>query len=239
MHWYIDFRDPVRRAGAEPTLFEWAGGLPALTRMTRLLYERHVPADDLLAPVFATMAPGPPAARGVRLRRRVRRASRPPTRTTGRPQLTEEQRARWVALALRAADETMLPADPQFRGALTSFLEWTSRITDAPPPAWDWGPAGPPAEEPAQTSSADDQEAIPLPGPDETVSFEANIKPLFREHDRQSMEFAFDLWSRDDVQAHAAEILEQVSRGTMPCDGAWPADRVEVFKRWTESGFQP
>jgi hypothetical protein len=25
----------------------------------------------------------------------------------------------------------------------------------------------------------------------------------------------------------------------MPCDGAWPADRVEVFKRWTESGFQP
>ena len=234
MHWYIDFRDPVRRAGAEPTLFEWAGGLPALTRMTRMLYERHVPADDLLAPVFATIGPdlprreasvfaaafGGPAAAG---------------QTSGRPQLTEEQRARWVALALRAADETMLPADPQFRGALTSFLEWTSRITDAPSPAWDWGPAGPPA----QTSSADDQEAIPLPGPDETVSFEANIKPLFREHDRQSMEFAFDLWSRDDVQAHAADILDQVSRGTMPCDGAWPAGRVEVFKRWTESGFQP
>ena len=57
MHWYVDFRDPVRRAGAEPTLFEWAGGLPALTRMTRLLYEKHVPADDLLAPVFAAMAP--------------------------------------------------------------------------------------------------------------------------------------------------------------------------------------
>ena len=60
MHWYVDFRDPVRRPGAEPTLFEWAGGLPALTRMTRLLYERHVPADDLLAPVFATMAPDLP-----------------------------------------------------------------------------------------------------------------------------------------------------------------------------------
>jgi hypothetical protein len=25
----------------------------------------------------------------------------------------------------------------------------------------------------------------------------------------------------------------------MPCDGAWPAERVEVFRRWTESGFQP
>ena len=48
-----------------------------------------------------------------------------------------------------------------------------------------------------------------------------------------------NLWSRDDVQAHAAGILEQVSRGTMPCDGAWPADQVAVFKRWTESGFQP
>jgi hypothetical protein len=78
-----------------------------------------------------------------------------------------------------------------------------------------------------------------LPGPDETVSFEANIKPLFREHDRQSMSFAFDLWSYDDVHAHAAEILQRLSNGTMPCDGAWPAERVEVFKRWTESGFQP
>ena len=61
MHWYVDFRDPVRGvSGPDPTLFEWAGGLPALTRMTRLLYEKHVPADDLLAPLFATMAPGYP-----------------------------------------------------------------------------------------------------------------------------------------------------------------------------------
>jgi len=25
----------------------------------------------------------------------------------------------------------------------------------------------------------------------------------------------------------------------MPCDGAWPAEKIEVFKRWTESGFPP
>ena len=242
MHWYVDFRDPVRRAGAEPTLFEWAGGLPALTRTTRLLYERHVPADDLLAPVFATMAPDLPQREAAAF---AAAFGGPPAsdpadyRATGRPALTEEQRARWVALALRAADETMLPADPQFRGALTSFLEWTSRVTDTAPPAWDWGPAGPPDETPEQASTVDDQEAIPLPGPDETVSFEANIKPLFREHDRQSMEFAFDLWSYDDDRAHAAEILEHLENGSMPCDGAWPADRVAVFKRWTESGFQP
>jgi CDGSH-type Zn-finger protein/truncated hemoglobin YjbI len=242
MHWYVDFRDPVRRAGAEPTLFEWAGGLPALTRTTRLLYERHVPADDLLAPVFATMAPDLPQREAAAF---AAAFGGPPAsdpadyRATGRPALTEEQRARWVALALRAADETMLPADPQFRGALTSFLEWTSRVTDTAPPAWDWGPAGPPDETPEQASTVDDQEAIPLPGPDDTVSFEANIKPLFREHDRQSMEFVFDLWSYDDDRAHAAEILEHLENGTMPCDGAWPADRVAVFKRWTESGFQP
>ena len=58
MHWYVEFRDPAR--SADPTMFEWAGGLPALTRMTRLLYEKHVPADDLLAPLFASMAPGYP-----------------------------------------------------------------------------------------------------------------------------------------------------------------------------------
>jgi CDGSH-type Zn-finger protein len=58
MHWYVDFRDPARPA--DPSLFEWAGGLPALTRMTRLLYEKHVPADDLLAPLFASMAPDRP-----------------------------------------------------------------------------------------------------------------------------------------------------------------------------------
>src|SRR5581483_7081533 len=43
MHWYVEFRDPA--PGGDPTLFEWAGGLPALTRMTRLLYSKLVPAD--------------------------------------------------------------------------------------------------------------------------------------------------------------------------------------------------
>ncbi len=78
-----------------------------------------------------------------------------------------------------------------------------------------------------------------LPGPDEAVSFEAHVKPLFREHDRKSMTFAFDLWSQADVQAHAAGILARLQNGTMPCDGAWPAGKIEVFKRWTESGFHP
>src|SRR5258708_5504187 len=60
MHWYVDFRDPVPPPGTEPSPFEWAGGLPALTRMSRLFYEKHVAADPLLAPLLADAGPGPP-----------------------------------------------------------------------------------------------------------------------------------------------------------------------------------
>jgi len=243
MHWYVEFRDPPR--GPAPTLFDWAGGLPALTRMTRLLYEKHVPADDLLASLFAGLAPGYPQRQAALM---AEAFGGPPTSGDAasgddgaRPDFTEEQRARWVALAIRSAAEAVLPADPQFHAALTSYLEWTSRAGSTPVPRWDWGPAGPPAEEPApaQASAGDDQQQVTLPGPGEAVSFDAHIKPLFREHDRKSMAFAFDLWSQADVQAHAAGILERLRNGTMPCDGAWPADRIEVFRRWTETGFRP
>ncbi len=239
MHWYVEFRDPVRPPGAEPTLFEWAGGLPALTRMTRLLYETHVPADDLLAPLFATMAPGQPEREAALLAEAFGGPAAGQDGAVARPSFTEPQRARWVSLASEAADEARLPADPAFRAALASYLEWRSRAADAAAPRWDWGPAGPPAEEPVQAAAGDDTEEVTLPGPDETVSFEAHIKPLFREHDRTSMSFAFDLWSQADVQQHAAGILDRLRDGSMPCDGTWPADRIEVFRRWTESGFPP
>jgi hypothetical protein len=68
------------------------------------------------------------------------------------------------------------------------------------------------------------------------VDFEQHIKPLFREGDRKAMQFAFDLWSADDVSAHADAILKQLEEGTMPCDGAWPDDQVAVFRRWVETG---
>ena len=68
------------------------------------------------------------------------------------------------------------------------------------------------------------------------LSFDTDIKPLFREKDRDSMRRAFDLWSYADVSAHADAIGARVKNGTMPCDGAWPADRVELFDRWVEQG---
>jgi CDGSH-type Zn-finger protein len=60
MHWYVDFKDPVRDPDSEPTMFEWAGGLPALTRMTRIFCEKYVPQDPLRAPLFANMSPDHP-----------------------------------------------------------------------------------------------------------------------------------------------------------------------------------
>ena len=72
--------------------------------------------------------------------------------------------------------------------------------------------------------------------PDETLSFESDIKPLFREGDRRSMLSAFDLWSYADVSTNADKILSSVATGSMPCDTAWPAEKVAVFRRWLESG---
>ena len=70
----------------------------------------------------------------------------------------------------------------------------------------------------------------------EPFGFEKDIKPLFRDGDRQAMKWAFDLWSYDDVAGNSEAILERLSNGTMPCDGAWPEQQIELFRRWTEAG---
>jgi hypothetical protein len=75
-----------------------------------------------------------------------------------------------------------------------------------------------------------------IPDSDEPVSFETHVKPTFRQGDRASMQFAFDLWSHDDVSEHADAILARLRAGTMPCDGAWPQAQVDLFQRWAESG---
>ena len=69
--------------------------------------------------------------------------------------LTEEQRARWVALITPAADDAGLPADPEFRAAIMGYAEWGTRLAEqnsqpdaavvahAPVPRWGWGVAPP------------------------------------------------------------------------------------------------
>ena len=69
-----------------------------------------------------------------------------------------------------------------------------------------------------------------------SAGFENQIKPLFREHDRQAMQSRFDLWSYDDVSTHADAILTRLRDGSMPCDGAWPPGQIDLFQRWVDSG---
>jgi CDGSH-type Zn-finger protein/truncated hemoglobin YjbI len=260
MHWYVEFRDPVREADAKPTIFEWAGGLPALTRMTRIFYEKYVPADDLLAPLFANMSADHPE-----------RVAKWLSEVFGGPhyyseqyggylrmlsqhlgkRLTEEMRARWVSLLQQSAKEAGLPNDPEFAAAFQSYIAWGSRLavensqTNARPPQhmpmphWDWRTAaGPPGSRISALAPQETEQELPvvLPGPDETVGFAKHVKPLFRQRDRQSMQFAFDLWSYADVSKHADAILERLRNGSMPCDGAWPEEKVAVFGRWLACG---
>ena len=71
------------------------------------------------------------------------------------------------------------------------------------------------------------------------VSFESDVKPLFREKDQKAMNYAFDLASYEDVKDHADGILARLEAGTMPCDGAWPDEQVETFRRWKDGGMAP
>jgi CDGSH-type Zn-finger protein len=260
MHWYVDFTDPVAGPDHEPTMFEWCGGLPALTRMTRLFYERYVPQDPLLAPLFANMSAdhpervakwlgevfgGPPCYSD-----EYGGYQRMLTQHLGKA-LTEERRARWVELISQSAEEAGMPADPEFRSAFTAYIEWGSRIAlensqpDAKPPEgmpmphWGWGAAGPPGSRISALGAPAEErlQDVALPGADEPVSFANHVKPLFRERDRQSMKFAFDLWAYGDVKANAKAVLDRLDDGSMPCDGAWPEEKVATFRRWVESGM--
>jgi len=67
-------------------------------------------------------------------------------------------------------------------------------------------------------------------------SFAKDIKPLFRDKDRNAMLGRFDLWSSQDVSDDAAAILEVLRAGTMPCEGQWSADDINRFERWIASG---
>jgi hypothetical protein len=68
------------------------------------------------------------------------------------------------------------------------------------------------------------------------VSFEADIRPLFRDDDADAMSWAFDLGSYEDVRANAEAIYERLADGSMPCDEPWPEERVQVFRDWVDAG---
>jgi truncated hemoglobin YjbI len=260
MHWSVNFHDPVADPAHEPTVFEWAAGLPVLTRLTGLFYEKYVPQDPLIGPLFANMSPDHPERVAAWLGevfggpKNYTQAYGGYTRMLSQylgKGLTEEQRARWASLLYQAANEAGLPNDPEFRSAFTSYIEWGSRLAvensqpgshppqHMPVPRWDWGTAGPPGSRVSALSPQHEEEpAVALPAADEPVGFAQHIRPLFRAMDRQSMKWDLDLWSYQDVKSHAAGILQRLQNGSMPCDGAWSHEKVETFQRWVESGMQ-
>ncbi|KAA0935380.1 MULTISPECIES: group II truncated hemoglobin [Streptomyces] len=154
----------VRGTGAAvPTLYAWAGGAEAFTRLTEVFYDK-VLKDEVLAPVFEGLAAehaarvaswfgevfgGPPAysetqgGHGHMVARHLGKG------------ITEVQRRRWVNLLQDAADEAGLPTDAEFRSAFVAYAEWGTRLAvhfsapDAVPPAeqpvpsWTWGAAPP------------------------------------------------------------------------------------------------
>ena len=72
---------------------------------------------------------------------------------------------------------------------------------------------------------------------DKTLSYARDIRPLFRESDRDAMEFAFDLWDYNDVCTNAQDILERLSDGSMPCDGEWQEEQITQFQNWIDAGM--
>ena len=69
------------------------------------------------------------------------------------------------------------------------------------------------------------------------VSFERDIRPLFRDEDVDAMLFAFDLSSREEVREHAEEIHARLVEGTMPCDAPWAEQDIGRFREWIDAGM--
>ena len=71
------------------------------------------------------------------------------------------------------------------------------------------------------------------------MSFESDVRPLFRPDDAEAMSWAFDLTSYEDVKENAEAIYERLAEGSMPCDEPWPDEHVQVFRDWIDAGMPP
>jgi hypothetical protein len=74
-----------------------------------------------------------------------------------------------------------------------------------------------------------------------SVSFSIDVKPLFREKDREAMIQVgnFDLWDYADVAKWADGIVVRLEGGLMPCDAPWPTAQIDIFRNWIADGKQP
>ncbi|MGY0492136.1 globin domain-containing protein [Streptomyces sp. WG-D5] len=169
---YVGYIDEMRHyapttvhgtGAAEPTLYAWAGGAAAFTRLTTVFYEK-VLKDDLLGPLFADL----PAEHAEHVALWLGEVFGGPPHYSERhgghshmvamhvgKAITEPQRRRWVNLVQDAADEADWPTDAEFRSAFCAYVEWGTRLAlafsspqadrpaEQPVPHWTWGAAPP------------------------------------------------------------------------------------------------
>ena len=91
------------------------------------------------------------------------------------------------------------------------------------------------------SSPPPDQPYLPKEqAPMRALSFAADIRPLFRSYDIDSMKEykGIDLSSYEDVKRRAQAIYGRLSAKQMPCDGPWSDTQVQKFKDWMESGME-
>ncbi|GAB3244858.1 group II truncated hemoglobin [Nocardioides dilutus] len=146
-------------------MFEWAGGLVAVRRLIDAFYDR-VETDELLSPffpggvselhrahvtVFWAEVLGGPTTYSDELGGHAGMVAHHRDLA-----ITPEQRHRFASTMSLAADDAVLPDDPEFRAAIIGYLEWGTRLAmlnsrpgfdgvveDAPMPRWGWGVAPP------------------------------------------------------------------------------------------------
>jgi succinate dehydrogenase/fumarate reductase cytochrome b subunit len=76
--------------------------------------------------------------------------------------------------------------------------------------------------------------------PKGSLSFAADIRPLFRDKDITAMKpHGIDLSSHEDVKRSAQGIYARLRAEEMPCDEPWSDDLLRKFDDWIQSGMEP
>src|SRR5262249_29158771 len=147
-----------------PTLFEWAGGEVAFRRLMDAFYDR-VEKDEVLSAFFPDGVSETHRANVTRWWIEVFGGPATYSDVLGGYEvmlahhrslaITSAQRLRFATLLSIAADDALLPDDPEFRAAFIGYVEWGTRIAmhnsqpsaavteHAPGPRWGWGVAPP------------------------------------------------------------------------------------------------
>lgn len=72
----------------------------------------------------------------------------------------------------------------------------------------------------------------------EKPTFTKDIAPIFRPFDISAMKNIIDFTDYNDVRDNAEIIYKRTADGTMPCDGGWDRYKIELFRRWIDSGME-